>query len=224
MGFSDFIDNAKCALGGRCKADDYVAQQVASVLSNVSTRIQDSCKATQTSQQTITCPLISSNCRNVTYVCGAAARQTFDCTRSNTIDLYQTAAQTIVDAVQDDRRVLQSVGAQIKSASENNADLNLQTVSAVATYLQNTCSSSQAAKQISVDSLLCDTSSNVTANFLSNVDQSTACVLVTANQITRAATAPVNRTKLALALFGGGVVVLLLLALGVFFAARGRAR
>lgn len=222
MGFSDFIDNVRCAIGAKCKAEEYTAKQVGNVLSTISDHIQQACTGKQTLRQSLTCPVLASSCSDLSVVCGATATQKFDCTLASTSDLYENAADAIVSAVDDDQRVMKSIGQDIRTAEANNTDLDVEVKTAVSKYLQNVCSSTQSASQISIDSLTCDTSSHVTAQFLANVDQTSACVLVTANKITRDATQPVNRTVLALALFGGGVVVLLLLALGVFFAARGR--
>jgi hypothetical protein len=224
MGFSDFVDNVRCAIGAKCKAQEYTAKQVANVLTDISETIQNDCFTTQTLRQSLTCPVIANSCSNMSVVCGATATQSFDCTLSSAVDLYAQAAAKIVDAVGDEQRVLRSIGKDIRDASVKNIDLNEQVTTLVSDHLKQVCSSSQSANQFSQNRLMCDTSSHITASFLANIDMTSGCVLVEANRITRDATQPVNRTVLALGLFGGGIVVLLLLALGVFFAARGRSR
>ena len=226
MGFSDFVSQAGCVLGGKCAdAPPPTPTQVAKILSDIQADVQQTCVARQQVRQEVTCPIIANGCSNLRVTCGADAQQSFSCTGESFDALLQKAATTIVTAISDDKRTLAAVQKDVAAAAAEGTDLTSTTIKYVKDYLATSCTSDQSANQLLRSALLCNTSDNVTVTFLSSVDQSTACMLVKANEVAQAALGPTQAASsssgVAYILFGIGILLLLLLAVAVFFAARG---
>jgi hypothetical protein len=226
MGFSDFVGAAGCVLGGKCdEAPPPTPTQVAKILSDIQVDIEQSCVSRQQTRQEVTCPIIANGCSNLRITCGAEAQQSFSCTGASFDALLEKAAKTIVTAVGDNKRTLAAVKKDMAGAAADGTYLDSTTIQYVKEYLATSCTSQQSANQMLRSALLCNTSDNVTATFLSSVDQSTACMLVKANEVARDALGPtqaaVSSSGVAYVLFGIGILLLLLLACAVFFAARG---